>query len=305
MPAGAFDEFMEAHPAYARAYRLLAASDSVLALSARTTHALIQEDLNESAELLPAFLERCAPGDYVGRYVRRVRALAAIQSQFNRSPSAEALRGSSGPIDRLDYDISLLLSIIFTSHRAEIMRSLKEFCLRLPQSPGALAITGVGVGYEYVLARRHAPRYEIVGYDTDSEALDFARRLAVFAGVEGGRLNCAHFPTAGEDCRETRTFEAVIACEIMEHLQEPDQALNTFRSQLSAGGRLFVTMAVNLAQEDHVFWYSDPADCERQLRAAGFRIIEQSFAPIRVAPNAPVVRGAPRGNYIATAERPQ
>ena len=184
------------------------------------------------------------------------------------------------------------------------MFALKEFCRSLPFCSGALAIVGLGVGYEYVLARRHAPQFEIVGYDTDPRALDFAKRLAVFAQVGDADFRLAPFPLNGQG-GEGGGLAGIIACEVLEHLEDPCSALRAFNEQLRPGGRIFATMAVNLAQEDHLFWYSKPNQCEEQLRATGFDIIERRFAPIRVTPNARFDSGAPRGNYIAIAERSQ
>ena len=81
-------------------------------------------------------------------------------------------------------------------------------------------------------------------------------------------------------------------------------ALRAVREYLSDRGRAFVTMAVNIAQEDHVFLYPSIEACRTQLRDSGLHVISEWLAP-------QVVLGLPanrekdfkKGNYIAVVQR--
>jgi len=294
-----FDSFLEKNHAFATMYEAILNADPVIAMSARTTHTLLQCGMDEPAELIPRFLEHWAPVDYVDRYLKRVHTIGKIQTVFNLTPNALTLCGDRLRVDRVDYDIALLLSICVTSHRARLMQKLQNFYASLPSREGALAIIGLGTGYEYVLARRHAPQYLAIGYDTDSEALKTANSFAVFANVSEGHHRHRDFispPPAGE---ERQGYDAIVACELLEHVDEPAGVLAHIHSSLNPGGKAFVTMALNIAQEDHVFWYISTTQCIEQIHAAGFEILESEFIPVRATPNARVETGAPRGNYAA------
>jgi len=76
------------------------------------------------------------------------------------------------------------------------------------------------------------------------------------------------------------------------------------REYLKQDGRIFATMAVNIAQEDHIFWYPDLETCRTQLRVAGFWIESEWVVPQSPLPPA-LIRGKPfqRGNFVAIAAR--
>ena len=74
-------------------------------------------------------------------------------------------------------------------------------------------------------------------------------------------------------------YDKLIACEVLEHLRDPARALSIMREYLKHDGLIFATMAVNIAQEDHIFWYRDLQSCRRQLSEAGLRIVSEWVVP--------------------------
>jgi SAM-dependent methyltransferase len=48
-------------------------------------------------------------------------------------------------------------------------------------------------------------------------------------------------------------YDAIVLSEVLEHLADPAEALGTLRDCLRDDGLMFATMAINIAQEDHVF----------------------------------------------------
>jgi phage gp29-like protein len=61
-------------------------------------------------------------------------------------------------------------------------------------------------------------------------------------------------------------------------------------------------MAVNIAQEDHIFWYPDADSCRLQVREAGLKIVSEWVTSQTTLPP-PADREAAfrRGNYVAVA----
>jgi hypothetical protein len=87
---------------------------------------------------------------------------------------------------------------------------------------------------------------------------------------------------------------------VLEHLLNPAQALATLAGCLKDGGKMFVTMAINIAQEDHVFLYLDIESCRRQIHESGLQVLYEWLAPQTIRfPPANREIGFKKGNYIA------
>jgi hypothetical protein len=76
------------------------------------------------------------------------------------------------------------------------------------------------------------------------------------------------------------------------------------REYLKEDGRAFVTMAINIAQEDHIFLYPTIESCRAQLRDAGLYTVSEWITPQTVL-SIPANReqSFQKGNYIAVVQR--
>lgn len=123
----------------------------------------------------------------------------------------------------------------------------------------------------------------------------------------------------------SRTFDAVVCADVLEHLPDPVPVLARVRSWISPGGRLFVSVpnvanvAVRLSLLAGRFEYADRGildrthlrfftrrSARRLVEGAGFRIVrilptpipaELAFAPLRRPP----LRGVSRGLFRLAA----
>jgi len=304
-PAPTFEAFLDQHPLYSTAFNQLQEDSRLLAMSAQLVYELHGAELGSVADEILAFIHHAFPADYVHKYIARVNTLAQLQTQFEAHPCVETL-GSSNTVEADEYGLALLLSIVFTNHRFEIMAALDSFLMSLAAiSPsGRIASIGAGTGYELKRAVQILPAWTVEAYDLDPKMLDLARRLLHFFGLS----QCVHFATEFPLRESTPTtheqYHAIILCEVLEHLPDPSGALQTLRECLKRDGRMFVTMAINIAQEDHVFWYPDVDTCRRQIYENGFRTTQEWISPQTIMPP-PSNRelGFRKGNYIAVLER--
>jgi 2-polyprenyl-3-methyl-5-hydroxy-6-metoxy-1,4-benzoquinol methylase len=95
-----------------------------------------------------------------------------------------------------------------------------------------------------------------------------------------------------------------VLCELLEHVSMPQQLLAAVSARLGERGAAFVTMAINLAQEDHVYWYRDLEACRAQIAAAGLRCLRERFISVAASERAIDAAGADTagmvvGNYVA------
>jgi SAM-dependent methyltransferase len=307
-----FQRFLEEHPMYRAVYDGLLHSTNpdrvgrVVAASAQLVYRTQGEDLGPVADEILNFVDHHYPQGYLELYLARVTALAELQRQFDRNPSSRTLGDPNACVDRDDYSLSLLLSIVFTNHRFEIMAQLFSFLksLAAKRPQGHLVAIGVGTGYELVHAARILSRWKIEAYDTDYEMRTHAKQLWEFFQVSQIADVGAKFPLERLDPTFVGRYDSIIMCELCEHLRDPLCALRTVREYLKEDGRAFVTMAVNIAQEDHIFLYPTIESCRAQLRDSGLYTVSEWITPQAVL-TIPANREETfqKGNYIAAVQK--
>jgi len=238
--------------------------------------------------------------------VARVSGLRRLQSEFEKTGRYIAASSKDvQPIDSEQYKLALLISFICTSHRFDILRSLVSFLRTHCRAPKELLSVGYGTGYELKLAFEEAPGWRIVAFDTSPDSYEYAAELLRFFGYP---IDCLHQDLFSFDCRDGVTvhrgrFGKVILCELLEHLDDPKAALRSVRNVLARGGLLFCTMAVNIAQEDHVYLYRSAEQARTEILECGFDIVREILAPVVIltfseAQRAQLFR---KGNYICVA----
>ncbi len=304
MATDTFELFLEAHPLYNSAYNSLLAASRLLATSAQLVYELHPEALGPVADDILAFVQGSYPPDYIDAYVSRIDKMAELQKKFDAKPIPANL-GDSTVVSPEAYSLALLLSIVFTNHRFEIMQALARFFRDLPpDSAGRIALIGCGTGYELKLAAELLPGWNIEGYDTDSDMRARAEQLLKFFRVPKTVDFRVAFPLDAASPRIRTHYDTIVLCEVLEHLRDPGRALKMLSDCLTDSGKMFVTMAINIAQEDHVFLYPDIGSCRRQIQESGLTIVYEWLAPQTIRfPPANRETGFKKGNYIAIVER--
>jgi hypothetical protein len=295
-----FENFLTEHPTCAQFYEQLENESRKLAMDAAVVPSVHGADFHAVADEIIGYV-RHRYTEYAARYVARSRALEGMQAYFDKNPSVENLKGHGTAVNRDDYNLALLLSIVLTNHRFEILKRLREFLSDAPLT-GRLAALGTGTGYEMKLAATALPGWLLESYDIDSQAEQEAKLLLGYFGITHPIHFGREFPIDAVDPARRNRYDKLIACEVLEHLRDPARALSIMREYLKHDGLIFATMAVNIAQEDHIFWYRDLQSCRRQLSEAGLRIVSEWVVPQSPLPPA-LIRTKPfhRGNFVAVA----
>jgi 2-polyprenyl-3-methyl-5-hydroxy-6-metoxy-1,4-benzoquinol methylase len=126
---------------------------------------------------------------------------------------------------------------------------------------------GCGTGRLITLPLR-AWGYDVTGVDLDEESIEHGRGLLREAGLETEVLQAV-------DLKELPgRFDAVIASEILEHLDDDElrDSLELIRERLVPGGRLLVTTpnGYGLFELENLLWYRTGIDwLYRQTRSSG------------------------------------
>jgi len=73
---------------------------------------------------------------------------------------------------------------------------------------------------------------------------------------------------------DAEKFDLIILSHLLEHLEDPVDALQKLRNAVAKGGYLFVNVPLNAPMPDHLQLFRDPADVIKLLENSGFRTLE-------------------------------
>lgn len=300
------EDFLKEHASYAFAINELFENSMLLAISAQQVYKNHGEALGPVADEILGFAEQNYGAQYISKYISRVNDLAILQEKFDADPSPATLGDQSAVVDPDAYALGLLLSIVFTNHRFELIKELSLFLNAVDERKylGTMLSIGFGTGYELKIASAVLTGWHIEAYDTDSQMRIKARQLLDFFGISKDIFLGDYFPLHQCPDKLREQYDAIVLSEVLEHLADPAQTLGTLRDCLREDGRMFATMAINIAQEDHVFLYPTINSCREQIQNCGLVAAREWISPQTIF-TVPDDRedGFNRGNYIAVLER--
>jgi len=182
-----------------------------------------------------------------------------------------------------EYFAQLLLTQFLWPHHLEIVRffrnkfvpQLKDNCQILEMAPGH--------GFYGRLILEQKPHAQLLGVDISPFAITLATKSAQVEGFadravyqQGDALQAGKFLP---ECN------AVIAGELLEHLDHPKQLMEAVSRQLTVGGRAFVTAAITAAQIDHVYEFKNEAEVYALLEGLPLKLTDSLLvAPKTIRP---------------------
>jgi SAM-dependent methyltransferase len=262
-----------------------------------------------AAEIL-AYLDSRYTDDYIPRYIRRCHQLSQAQTAFEASGRYSATKYSEvTQTDDDDYRLALLLSFITTHHRFEILESLVQFLQAQPSAgaPRHILSIGFGSGYEVKLIQDNAAGWEIFAFDNSAASHAYASDLLRYFERDTQSLHSGTFPLETDEGIEPylEKFGKIVTCEVLEHLERPADALLNLRRVLHPEGTMYLTMAINIAQEDHIFQYKTADEARQQVIDAGFRVLRELSTPVTISPLMGTAdrENLRKGNYVCIVQK--
>jgi 2-polyprenyl-3-methyl-5-hydroxy-6-metoxy-1,4-benzoquinol methylase len=198
--------------------------------------------------------------------------------RYRRTSFAEVVREVYGcPQFMSRYVNGLLLSqTLWANHAAILELFARRFLPSLPQGWSLLEV-GPGHGLMLCLAALSGRMGGLTGWDVSATSIE-STKIAL------ARMNVRqHVDLVVKDILdvgEVRAFDAVVICEVIEHLERPDDALRTIRSAMACGGKLFVSVPVNSPAPDHIYLLRSPDEVKQLVERSGFAISEAHAFPM-------------------------
>jgi 2-polyprenyl-3-methyl-5-hydroxy-6-metoxy-1,4-benzoquinol methylase len=171
------------------------------------------------------------------------------------------------------YMNGLLLTQLWWRTHAEALQFFRD--VFLPANPPGFSHLEIGPGHGLALhlaaTAPHCGTAE--GWDVSETSLA-ATRATLDALGGAVVLTQREF----QDAPEGR-FQSIVFSEVLEHLEDPREALRIVRRLLAPDGRLFLSVPVNSPAPDHIYLFRTPEEAVDMVREAGFDVQHTLFSP--------------------------
>ena len=170
----------------------------------------------------------------------------------------------------------LLSQLMWPNHTCIIDMYLREFLPILPEGSAHLEI-GPGHGLLLYFAARQENVGQCSGWDISQTSLDQTADAIKLMGSEDDVMLEIQDAT---DVQSDKQFDSIVMSEILEHLEDPEQALRSVKKCLRRGGKLFVNVPVNSPAPDHIYLLRTPEESCDFLERAGYEVLSSKFSPL-------------------------
>ena len=170
------------------------------------------------------------------------------------------------------YMHGLLYSHVLWSMHASSLHFFRERLAARVQPGGRVMEVGSGHGLLIYLALTELGMAEAVAWDISQVSLDQTRHALEQLGTAERASYAIQDMHAVEP--GTEAFELIILSHLLEHLEEPVDALRKIKNAVTKGGYLFVNVPLNAPMPDHLQLLRDPEDAVKMVTDGGFRVLE-------------------------------
>ena len=240
----------------------LAFTDEIAVLVSRIAEPSIEAICEDYAWLAHVVFEEEVFFRRSGRY-RLSRFSDAIEQVYSNAPYMQR------------YMNGLLATQVWWRNHTDVLQVFRDTFL--PRNRRGFSHLEIGPGHGLFLHLAASSAYCACaeGWDISSTSIAATRGALARMGTPG-RVSLELSDLFAE---HDRTFDSIVCSEVLEHLEEPAEALRRMRRLLAPEGRLFVNAPVNSPAPDHIYLFRTPEELVDMVRGEGFDVLLTHFAP--------------------------
>ena len=173
------------------------------------------------------------------------------------------------------YMNGLLASQIWWVNHTDVLRTFRDRFI--PGNPPGYSHLEIGPGHGLFLhlAASSPQCRTATGWDISDASIEGTR--AALKAIDTGAN--VHLEKVDLFASPAASFQSITFSEVLEHLEDPVDALRRLYDLLEPGGRIFINAPVNSPAPDHIFLFSTPEEIVDMVEQAGFRVMDTEFAP--------------------------
>ncbi|HEX3942645.1 MAG TPA: class I SAM-dependent methyltransferase [Rhizomicrobium sp.] len=200
---------------------------------------------------------------------------------YRLSSFSDALREcySNAPFMERYMNGLLLSYAIWNNHAHAIAAYVLEYLPSLRPTTDLLEI-GPGHGLLLFFAASSGFEGSVSGWDVSPTSIAQTRHTLDLLGVNRPVTLTLQNLFEVDPARQTRQFDAITMSEILEHLEQPVEALKAATQWLRPGGSIWVNVPANSPAPDHIFLVRSPEHAESLMRDAGLDLVASRAFPM-------------------------
>jgi 2-polyprenyl-3-methyl-5-hydroxy-6-metoxy-1,4-benzoquinol methylase len=171
----------------------------------------------------------------------------------------------------------LISQTLWANHAKSAIYYKRTFLPQLRVGANYLEI-GPGHGLFLTQAARDARVASATAWDVSPESIVQTRRALNKLGLERSvklqKRNVLEVTTAAG------SFDAIVISEVLEHLEDPQRALQALRRCIATDGRILVNVPINSPAPDHIYLLRSTDDAIELVKSGGFEIVDINTAPM-------------------------
>ena len=172
----------------------------------------------------------------------------------------------------------LFLSYAFWSNHTRMLRFFVDAFLSQLAMDSSVMEIGVGHGLMALLTLSRLDRACYTGMDMSPSALIYAHNLLISNGISDKARLLKGDATVVEGKGE---WNAVICCEVLEHVEAPEKILALIRRSLLPHGIAFITTVANIEAEDHIYLFKSDSHIRAFIQDNSFSIQQEWVLPLK------------------------
>lgn len=173
------------------------------------------------------------------------------------------------------YMNGLLASQLWWRNHTEVMRYFRDAFIG--RNPDGFSHLEVGPGHGLFLAIASIANVgRCEGWDISDASLESTREGLRRLRIADEKVLLRKIDLFDAPAEQ---FQSVTFSEVLEHLEEPLEALDALHRLLAPGGRIFINAPVNSPAPDHLYLFRTPEEVAQVVEKAGFMIEDAMFAP--------------------------
>ncbi|HEX3786924.1 MAG TPA: class I SAM-dependent methyltransferase [Pseudonocardiaceae bacterium] len=168
----------------------------------------------------------------------------------------------------------LLSQLLWANHTRSLEIYEGDFLAHLGPHSRLLEV-GPGHGLLLAAAAIRGPA-RLVGWDVSAASLAATDRALAAMNVGSVTLERRDLLLAPAD----HSFDLVVASELVEHLDQPGEALRRLAGLTAPGGRLYLNIPVNSPAPDHISLWRSPEELFAFVERNGLTIVDKAVSPM-------------------------
>lgn len=168
-----------------------------------------------------------------------------------------------------------LMTQLWWSNHTKMLSFYREEFLAKNATGGSHLEIGPGHGLLLHLAIADGNLDRVTSWDVSAASIALTRHSLTTLGAP--RMPDLHVVDMFDAPKQK--FSSIVFSEVLEHLENPRQALDVLQDLLTDDGRLFVNVPINAPAPDHLFNQPTPSDMQAFIESAGFEVEDVRFFP--------------------------